>query len=240
MPFTSQVDLPVTKHNRCTEELRTTKARSEGCRPTGIHRIPLSEGLLWGQDSVICSAAWTLLHLFYPINSVLIFVSKRSLCLQLTMEIYKKPSDVWGGKTLKSLKRKIQGWIMEQFLWRDRLSTADSEISPRMHRESAKGSGAFLFIRAFFPPSYTLWKTSFHTLTQMKTLTQRAFWRQDFFPLLVWSKVLDDVLCYPRACNLEFTLWRPAYHPRRVQYMSRVFSIYNLNCSLLCVSKILY
>ena len=41
---------------------------------------------------------------------------------------------------------------MEQFLWRDRLSTADSEISPRMHRESAKGSGAFLFIRTFFPP----------------------------------------------------------------------------------------
>lgn len=40
---------------------------------------------------------------------------------------------------------------MEQFLWGDRLSTADSEISPRMHRESAKGSGAFLFIRAFFP-----------------------------------------------------------------------------------------
>ena len=129
-------------------------------------------------------------------------------------------------KTLKSLKRKIQEWIMEQFLWGDRLSTADSEISPRMHRESAKGSGAFLFIRAFFPPSYTLWKTSFHTLTQMKTLTQRAFWRQDFFPLLVWSEILDDVPCYPRACNLEFTLWRPAYHPHRVQYMSRVFSIY--------------
>jgi len=105
---------------------------------------------------------------------------------------------------------------MEQFLWGDRLSTADSEISPRMHRESAKGSGAFLFIRAFFPPSYTLWKTSFHTLTQMKTLTQRAFWRQDFFPLLVWSEILDDVPCYPRACNLEFTLWRPAYHPHRV------------------------
>ena len=130
------------------------------------------------------------------------------------------------GKNPEILEKEDSGWIMEQFLWRDRLSTADSEISPRMHRESAKGSGAFLFIRTFFSPSYTLWKTSFRTLTQMKTLTQRAFWRQDFFPLLVWFEILDDVPCYLRACNLEFTLWRPAYHPHRVQYMSRVFSIY--------------
>lgn len=115
MPFTSQVDLPVTKHNRCTEELRTTKARSEGCRPTGIHRIPLSEGLLWGQDSVICSAAWALLHLFYPISSVLIFVSKRSLCLQLTMEIYKKPSDVWGEKPWNPWKGRFRDELWSSF-----------------------------------------------------------------------------------------------------------------------------
>lgn len=210
---TSQVDLPVTKHNRCTEELRTTKARLKAVGQQES-RIPLSEGLLWGQDSVICSAAWALLHLFYPISSVLIFVSKRSLCLQLTMEIYKKPSDVWGEKPWNPWKGRFRDELWSSFCGEIGYLQQIQRF-PKNAQESQPRALELLFIRAFFP-SYTLWKTSFHTLTQMKTLTQRAFWRQDFFPLLVWSKVLDDVLCYPRACNLEFTLWKPACHPRRV------------------------
>lgn len=78
---------------------------------------------------------------------------------------------------------------MEQFLWRDRLFTADSEISQECAQESAKGSG--VVHKSFFPFLHFM-KTSLSTLTQMKTLTQRAF-EDRISSLLVWS-VLDDAL----------------------------------------------
>lgn len=59
-------------------------------------------------------------------------------------------------KNLKSLKRKIQGCVMEGFLWRDRLSMTGEEVFPRMHRETAKSSGTFFVHKNFSSPTYTL------------------------------------------------------------------------------------
>lgn len=187
--------------------IRTTKARSKGSLPTGIYKILLSQGLLWVQDSVICSAVWALLHLYCPISLVLIFVSKGNLCSQLAMEIYKKSSDVWEKKPWNPRKGRFRGELWRGFcgeigylqqIWRFPQECTGSQ--PRALE-------LFLFIGTFLFP-LTLYKKQFPYTCANKVTVSKGLWRT-VFPLLVWSEILDDTLHLSIVCNLGFTLWRP-------------------------------
>ena len=152
MEFTSQVNLPVTKHNRCKEESGQQRLALKAlCQQESTKFFP-------PKASSEYKTQWFVLQLgpCYTIAQLIWFWSLflREICVHswqwrfirsLLMFEKKKP--------LKFSKRKIQGRITERFLWRDRLSTADSEISPRMHRESAKGSGAIFVHRNFSFPT---------------------------------------------------------------------------------------
>lgn len=210
---------------------------SEGCRPTGIHRIPLSEGLLWGQDSVICSAAWALLHLFTQlVRFWSLFLSEVCVCNWQWRFI--RSLLMFEGKNLKSLKRKIQDELWSSFCGEIGY-LADSEEFPKNAQGISQGLWSFCAIRAFSPLLHFM-KSSFHTLHKWRHWLKEPF--EDRISFLC--------LCGPRSwmmCSviLELAIWNlhcgaslPSRENFNTCHVYLVFIIWII--LLLCVSKILY